>query len=350
MKTDSPYDRGDIHINKNDKVLEIGPGHNPTYRSNVIVEKFIDTNYHRCGDVKIYPHQTFVHADGEKLPFKDKEFDYVICNQVLEHVEHPEAFVKELCRVARRGYIETPSLLGEYLFPKKSHKWVILDIDNKLVFYEKNKMPGNYENDYGELFLNYLPFQSLPYKLLWLTEGDITLNRYEWKDEVEMLGQVKDQIDPRVYNMVLSGIEGPLLTNLMTYPYASSSYHKKKLEDCMATDYWTALDGYKLRDDEASLRSRAYQCMLAPYKDYVRAKEAHDAGKEYEPLSSLEEQYEDFVAFYDGNLRDTALFVFLYDSIAAGKDFNVIEKLVKDYLKKYNKVREYKRILNQIMQ
>lgn len=68
MKTDSPYDRGDIHINKNDKVLEIGPGHNPTYRSNVIVEKFIDTNYHRCGDVKIYPHQTFVHADGEKLP------------------------------------------------------------------------------------------------------------------------------------------------------------------------------------------------------------------------------------------------------------------------------------------
>lgn len=51
MKTDSPYDRGDIHINKNDKVLEIGPGHNPTYRSNVIVEKFIDTNYHRCGDV-----------------------------------------------------------------------------------------------------------------------------------------------------------------------------------------------------------------------------------------------------------------------------------------------------------
>ena len=161
MKTDSPYDRGDIHINKNDKVLEIGPGHNPTYRSNVIAEKFIDTNYHRCGDVKIYPHQTFVHADGENLPFKDKEFDYVICNQVLEHVEHPEAFVKELCRVARRGYIETPSLLGEYLFPKKSHRWVILDIDNKLVFYEKNKMPGNYENDYGELFLNYLPFQSL---------------------------------------------------------------------------------------------------------------------------------------------------------------------------------------------
>ena len=54
-------------------------------------------------------------------------------------------------------------------------------------------MPGNYENDYGELFLNYLPFQSLPYKLLWLTEGDITLNRYEWKDEVEILVNPEDE-------------------------------------------------------------------------------------------------------------------------------------------------------------
>lgn len=60
-------------------------------------------------------------------------------------------------------------------------------------FYEKAKMPGNYENDYGELFLNYLPFQSLPYKLLWLTEGDITLNRYEWKDDVEILINPKDE-------------------------------------------------------------------------------------------------------------------------------------------------------------
>ena len=47
-------------------------------------------------DVYKRQHQTFVHADGEKLPFKDKEFDYVICNQVLEHVEHPEAFVKDV--------------------------------------------------------------------------------------------------------------------------------------------------------------------------------------------------------------------------------------------------------------
>ena len=166
MKRRTPYDRDNLHIKKRDWVLEVGPGHNPSHRANVVTEKFTDQNYHRCGDMKIYPHQIFANADGENLPFKDKEFDYVICNQVLEHVENPEKFISEQCRVASRGYMETPSLLGEFLFPKKSHRWIILDIDNKLVLFEKSKMPDHYENNYGELFLNYLPYQSLIYKLL----------------------------------------------------------------------------------------------------------------------------------------------------------------------------------------
>ena len=78
MITRNPYDRDDIKINRKNKVLEIGPGHNPTFRANVVVERFIDSNYHRCGDVKVYPHQTFINANGETLPFKNKEFDYVI--------------------------------------------------------------------------------------------------------------------------------------------------------------------------------------------------------------------------------------------------------------------------------
>lgn len=193
MRTGKPYDLYTLDIKRSDRVLEVGSGHNPTFRSNVIVEKFLDNNYDRCGDVKVYPHQTLVHADGENLPFQDKEFDYVICNQVLEHVDNPEKFIRELTRVAYRGYIETPSLIGEFLFPKESHKWVILDIDNKLVFFEKIHMPSNYANDYGELFLNYLAYQSLPYKLLWLnSDGDMMQNRYEWKDDVSCVINPED--------------------------------------------------------------------------------------------------------------------------------------------------------------
>lgn len=200
MKKRTPYDRDDLRIGKKDRVLEIGPGHNPSYRSDMVIEKFADNNYHRCGDMKIYPHQTFVNADGENLPFEDKEFDYIICNQVLEHVENPEKFIREQNRVASRGYMETPSLLGEFLFPKKSHKWIILDIDNKLVLYEKSKMPDNYMNNYGELFLNYLPYQSLIYKLLWFTEGNLMLNRYEWEGEIDFIVNPTDEYYLKFFN------------------------------------------------------------------------------------------------------------------------------------------------------
>lgn len=158
MKTRSPYDIYDLSISKSDKVIEIGSGHNPNYRSNVLVEKHIDNNYHRGGSIRIFPHQKIINTDGTKLPFDDKEFDYVICNQVLEHVDDPEAFLKEQSRVSKRGYIETPSLIGELLHPKESHKWVIVDIDGKLFLFEKSKMPSNYGVDYGVLFLNRLPY------------------------------------------------------------------------------------------------------------------------------------------------------------------------------------------------
>ena len=43
----NPYDRDDLNIGKKDRVLEVGSGHNPTYRADVIVEQYMETNYHR---------------------------------------------------------------------------------------------------------------------------------------------------------------------------------------------------------------------------------------------------------------------------------------------------------------
>lgn len=200
MKIRTPYNRDDLRIKDKDYVLEIGPGNNPSFRPDVVVDKFIDNNYHRYGDLKIYKHQKFIHADGINLPFKDKEFDYVICNQVLEHVDDPVKFIEEQCRVAKRGYIETPSIIGEFLFPKEAHKWVILDIDNKLVIYEKSKIMGDYRNNYGELFLNYLPYQSLIYKLLWFTEGNLMMNRYEWADQIDYIINPQDDYYSSFFN------------------------------------------------------------------------------------------------------------------------------------------------------
>jgi ubiquinone/menaquinone biosynthesis C-methylase UbiE len=194
MKIRSPKSRFDLNINRKSRVLEVGGGHNPHPRSNVVVDKFIDSNYHRKTDIKVLKNQEFLQADGENLPFKDNEFDFVICNHVLEHVENPEAFLKEQMRVSKRGYIETPSLIGEYLVPKESHKWLILDIDNKLVMFEKEKFWFTTKMDFGYLFLTYLPKTSIGFKILIETKPNVMTNRYEWKDTIEF---VVNPTDPK---------------------------------------------------------------------------------------------------------------------------------------------------------
>ena len=53
---------------------------------------------------------------------------------------------------------------------------------------------------------------------------------------------------------------------------------------------------------------------LLPYKDYMRRKEAHDQGKDYQPLTSLEDQYKDMAAFYKGSLQDAACLLYTSDA------------------------------------
>ncbi|MEN6618390.1 MAG: class I SAM-dependent methyltransferase [Rikenellaceae bacterium] len=193
MKIRNPYSKDSLSLKKSFRVLEIGPGSNPTRRANVLTERYVNDNFHRRGDFKLYPHQTLVQADGENLPFRDGEFDYVICCHVLEHVDNPDKFMQEQFRVAHKGYIETPSLLGEFLAPKISHKWVILEIDNKLVLYEKSKMQYKFDADYGDFFLNYLPYQSVPFRLLMLSRINVTTVRCEWKDSMEFIINPEDE-------------------------------------------------------------------------------------------------------------------------------------------------------------
>ncbi|MDD4491099.1 MAG: methyltransferase domain-containing protein [Bacteroidales bacterium] len=192
MKIGSPIDKDSLSINSRLRVLEVGPGSNPTKKANVLVEKFVNDNTHRRGDFKIYPHQKLTQADGENLPFNNKEFDYVICSHVLEHTEDPAKFVGEQVRVSKMGYLEVPSLIGEFLAPKSSHKWVTLDIDNKLVLYEKSKMKIDFLPDFGNLFLNYLPYKSLLYKLLCMSKQNFIAVKYEWKDSVDIIVNPED--------------------------------------------------------------------------------------------------------------------------------------------------------------
>lgn len=195
MKTGNPKSRFHLNTRKNDHVLEVGGGHNPHPRANVVVDKYTDTNYHRSGNIKVLKNQKFLEADGENLPFKDKEFDYVICCQVLEHVENPHQFLAEQFRVAKRGFMETPSLLGEYLFPRESHKWIIHEVDNVLYLVDKKKIGFVYGYDLGELIQEYLPKHAIGFKILEKTHPNMITNRLEWEGDFKY---VVDPTDPEI--------------------------------------------------------------------------------------------------------------------------------------------------------
>ena len=119
-------------------VLDIGSGHNPHPRANILADKFLLDNNEvvgRSGRKAVVPQDRFfVVADACALPFKDKAFQFIIASHIAEHVEDIDSFCYELNRVGSRGYLETPSKLAEVLRHPPYHIWYVSNRKGTLVF------------------------------------------------------------------------------------------------------------------------------------------------------------------------------------------------------------------------
>ncbi|MYB94284.1 methyltransferase domain-containing protein [Candidatus Poribacteria bacterium] len=166
-----------MNIRPNDFVLEIGSGHNPKARSDVLCDKFIGDDEQRGG--AIITDRPIVEADGELLPFADRAFDYVICSHVLEHVKDPKRFIAELTRVARRGYIETPSEIGERIYGWHYHNWVVNLVDGCLMLRKNEK-----NSQFGKLF-HRLAVTDKHWKRFHMTHHHLFLVQHEWEDKID---------------------------------------------------------------------------------------------------------------------------------------------------------------------
>ena len=118
-------------------VLDIGSGNNPFWRADVLMERFPYDGSQRAGRIII--DRPMICGDVQDLPFTDKSFAFIHCSHVLEHVKSLERAVRELIRVGKSGYIETPSELHEYCDLKTLyHRWAISSEEGILVFREKS--------------------------------------------------------------------------------------------------------------------------------------------------------------------------------------------------------------------
>jgi len=120
-------------------VLEIGPGHIPFGRATEFVDiRPLDNlpgPLHVCD------------LSQDKLPFTDKFFDFVYCRHVLEDMVNPFLLCREMQRVGKAGYIETPSPLAEFCRgvdggapPWRGyhhHRWMIWPENDALNFVSK---------------------------------------------------------------------------------------------------------------------------------------------------------------------------------------------------------------------
>lgn len=82
------------------RVLDAGSGRS-RYRHLFAHAQYESADFEQVKEKK-YAATTYV-CDLTRIPVEDERFDYVVCNQVLEHLPEPKAVMRELNRVLKTG-------------------------------------------------------------------------------------------------------------------------------------------------------------------------------------------------------------------------------------------------------
>ena len=127
----------DFDIEPGQRVLDIGSGGHPFPSATILTDRFVgDTPRRR--ERLVSTNMPFVVSDIHELPFCGKSFDFVYCSHVLQGVEDPLTACREIMRVGKRGYIETPTFGKDALFAwaRGPQTWHVVAIGRHLCFFE----------------------------------------------------------------------------------------------------------------------------------------------------------------------------------------------------------------------
>lgn len=169
-----------IGYRRADLVLDVGSGNDPHPRADILLDLYTK-DIHRPFCLKT-DNRPFIIANAGALPFKDKAIDFIICSQVLEHVDHPKEALDEMCRVARRGYIETPSEIMQKICDMPMHKWFVKQQGNKIIF--KRKPRPFYDEELALCFFK-LWHSKDAYHRIWIYTLKEGMIRYFWHNKID---------------------------------------------------------------------------------------------------------------------------------------------------------------------
>jgi SAM-dependent methyltransferase len=98
---------------------------------------------------------------NEGLPYPDEHFDYVVCLEVIEHMENPLAICRELKRVLRKGgrlFISTPNILS-------LRSRVKFLLDGSFVFFDQPPIEWDQRDGRANVHVYPIRFHELEYYL-----------------------------------------------------------------------------------------------------------------------------------------------------------------------------------------
>ena len=189
-----------LENNKSWKILDIGCGYSAHKNASVVCDIQDLSN--------VYKEKNFVKLTSNILPFRDKEFDFVIASHVIEHVKDVEVFIQELQRVSSKGYIELPTKLEDNLVfeNKKDHLWHMEfdDDKNKLIVSKKTQfLEPILTVSSAKKFLRYFR-QSLVLELFWENsiEYEVVEKNFNDLDQISRLTLFRKFLSKLIRNII----------------------------------------------------------------------------------------------------------------------------------------------------
>ena len=246
-------------------VLDIGSGDKPHWRADVLLDNFPEAEYGiqrgSGGVAKISA--PMVVGDIQNLPFKDKQFDFVIASHVLEHIPDVAQACRELQRVAKSGYIELPYEGMAKILDLESHIWWCKKQERKLIFTPKQDMQFDTEV--------YKYARELDRRKTWFPKVvhpnfDISTIQLWWKDsfEFEVNGVPSKSLQAKVQAFEMQNFK-PVKTMATTF--------RKMIIAFLRLVFWhkTRKENFKLED--------ILQCPSCGRSTFTKNKEAYVCDK-----------------------------------------------------------------------